>query len=137
MFHEVPWTLLAQDSKRGSWCITLKVGGEPTSTCDKLDLSNVGRSMSYFGHAGRPGPDFWAGPVTSKATRVVLTYTDGRRVTVSPLPAPSGLAQNMSFYVFLTPCRTAAPKRIAGFDARGRLVALSNTFPQRRARLAC
>jgi hypothetical protein len=136
-FHGVRWALLAQDSKSGLWCITLKVRGSATSTCDKLDLSDTGRSMSYFGHPGRPGPDFWAGPITSKANRVVLTYTDGRRVSVPTIPAPAGLARDVSFYVFLTPCRTARPKRIAGLDARARVVALMSTFPQRSARLAC
>jgi hypothetical protein len=137
MFNGIPWTLLAQDSKSGSWCITLKVAGTPASTCDKLDLSNRDRSMSYFGHPGRPGPDFWVGPITSKAKRVDLTYTDGRRITVPTIPAPTGLARNVSFYVFLTPCRTARPKRIAGADARGHVVALMTRFPRQGARLTC
>ena len=54
MFHGAPWALRAQDSKDGSWCITLTLRGTPTSTCDKLDLSNTQRSIGYFGHPGPP-----------------------------------------------------------------------------------
>ena len=137
MFHGAPWALRAQDSKDGSWCITLTLRGTPTSTCDKLDLSNTQRSIGYFGHPGPPGPDFWAGPITSKAKPVVLSYTDGRRVSVPTIPAPPGLVRQVSFYVFLTPCRTARPKRIVGMDARARVVAAASTFPPQGARLAC
>jgi hypothetical protein len=117
--------------------MSLTVAGAPSSTCDRLNLSNSRSSINYFGHLGRPGPNYWTGPITSKAKRVVLTYTDGRRVSVSTIPAPTGLTRQISFYVFITPCRTPAPKRIVGLDAHGRVVALADTFPQRRARLAC
>jgi hypothetical protein len=137
MFHGVPWTLRAQDSKDGSWCMSLTLAGKASSTCDKLSLGNSRRSIGYFGHLGRPGPNYWTGPITSKAKRVVLTYTDGHRVSVPTIPAPTGLIRQVSFYVFITGCRTPAPKRIAGLDARGRVVALADAFPQRRARLAC
>ena len=137
MFHGVPWTLRARDSRDGAWCMSLTVAGEATSTCDKLTLSNRRSSVNYFGHLGRPGPDYWAGPITATAKSVVLTYTDGRRVSVPTILAPKGLVRQVSFYVFLTPCRTPAPKRIVGLDAQGRVVALAGTFPQRRARLAC
>ena len=137
-FRGVPWTLRAHDSEDGSWCMSLSLAGTATSTCDKLDLSDAGRSMNSFGHAGRPGPDFWTGPITWKAKRVVLTYTDGRRVSVPTIPATSGLVRKVSFYVFLTPCRTPAPKSIAGLDGSGHVVALmGNTFPPVRPRFAC
>src|SRR5689334_15854610 len=95
VFHGVPWTLRAQDTKDGSWCMSLTLAGKVASTCDKLDLSNTRRSMNFFGHPGRPGPDFWAGPITAKAKRVVLTYTDGRSVSVPTIPAPTGLVNRV------------------------------------------
>jgi len=135
VFGGVPWTLLAQDNKSGSYCITLRLGGTPTSTCNRLNLSGAG-GVSYFGHPGRPGPDYWVGPITSEATRVAITYPDGRRFTVRTISAPPGLAANMSFFVYLTPCRTSRPKRIAGLDSAGRVVASVN-IDRGRSPLAC
>jgi len=71
----------------------------------------------------------------NRSARIALIkYADGE---LSYILAPKGLVRQVSFYVFLTPCRTPAPKRIVGLDAQGRVVALAGTFPQRRARLAC
>lgn len=97
---------------------------------------SAARGITYLAHRGRPSPNYIVGPVISTATHVVITYANGHLITVPTIPAPTGMAPNLSFYVHITLCQALRPTRIAGVNARGQTVA-SITIPRFGPRFTC
>lgn len=95
------WRLVAFESTQGL-CIGLEVAGEAraASTTCRMPTSEEGIGLPTADYLGTGTDRTWLyGTVSRRATRVVLTLADGRRLQARMLPPPERLGLSYDLYL--------------------------------------
>ena len=117
------WALGVSESN-GIFCSSVSLSDKAGTTgCGGINSAERSHLLLYGWSSSYQAPKaVIRGYVVVKATRVVITLSDGKKIRATTIPPPPGLAPDIGFFIAPFPCGTY-PKAGVGLDGSGNVVA--------------